>query len=217
MSQLHSKGETKEMSHLYKLVSRWLITFAIPLSLIFIIYPSKVMLLFGSDYVASAPVLVLLTTATFLQAVFGAAGPALSMFGFTRLVLWNSLGAFILNIILNIILIPKFGIIGAAWATLISLVVINLARVLEVRWILKLTFFSRKMIKPILAGAITWWCLWRIRPIVMDYHTLVTLSVVSLLSCLVYGIGLWVMKFEPEDKDFLAGLGVLKKSFKKRN
>jgi hypothetical protein len=104
---------------------------------------------------------------------------------------------------------------GAAWATLISLTVIYLVRVLEVRWILKLTFFSRKMIKPILAGAITWWCLWRIRPIVMDYHTLVTLSVVSLLSCLVYGVGLWVMKFEPEDKDFFAGLGVLKKSFKK--
>jgi len=112
-------------------------------------------------------------------------------------------------------LIPNYGMIGAAWATLISLFVISLLRVLEVRWILKLTFFSTKMIKPILAGSITWWCLWRIHPIVMDYHTLVTLSAVSLISFLVYGIVLWVMRFEPEDWDFLTGLGILKNSLKK--
>ena len=50
MSQLHAKGDFKEMSHLYKLVSRWLITFSIPIMLIFIIYPAKIMLLFGKNY-----------------------------------------------------------------------------------------------------------------------------------------------------------------------
>ncbi len=217
MSQLHNKGDTKEMSRLYKLVSRWLITFAIPVALVFIIYPSKVMLLFGPDYMASAPVLVLLTIATFIQAALGTAGPILSMSGFTRLVLWNSLGAFVLNIILNIVLIPKFGIIGAAWATLFSLVALGIARVLEVHWILKLTIISRNIIKPILAGLVTWLCLWWIKPFLMDYHTLLTLSAVLLLSFLIFVIGLWIMKFEPEDKDFLVGLGILKKSIRKRN
>ena len=37
MSQLHNEDDFIEMSHLYKLVSRWLITFAIPISLVFII------------------------------------------------------------------------------------------------------------------------------------------------------------------------------------
>ena len=46
MSQLHGKGDVGGMSRLYKLVTRWLITFAIPISLIFILYPTKVMLLF---------------------------------------------------------------------------------------------------------------------------------------------------------------------------
>ena len=150
-----------------------------------------------------------------LPAILGAAHSTLSMTGLTRLVPWNAIGAFVINIILNIILIPNYGMIGAAWATLISLFVISLLRVLEVRWILKLTFFSTKMIKPILAGSITWWCLWRIHPIVMDYHTLVTLSAVSLISFLVYGIVLWVMRFESEDWDFLTGLGILKNSLKK--
>ena len=215
MSQLHNEGDFSEMSHLYKLVSRWMITFAIPVSLIFIIYPSKIMLLFGPDYMAGSSVLVILTVATFIQAALGAASPALGMSGYTRLTLWNSLGAFILNIVLNVVLIPKYGIIGAAWATLISLVAIGIARIYEVWWILKLSFISSKMIKPLLAGAVTWWCLWSIRPLVMNFHTLVTLLFVSMVSILIFGIGLWIMKFEPEDKDFLAGLDILKKSLKK--
>ena len=216
MSQLHSEGDFIEMSHLYKLVSRWLITFAIPISLVFIIYPSKMMLLFGPDFMDSGSVLVLLTVATFIQAAFGAAGPPLGMSGFTRLLFWNSFGVFILNIVLNVVLIPKYGILGAAWATLLSIVAINLIRVIQVRWILKLSFISRKMIKPVLSGVVTGWSLWWIRPLVMDFHTLVTLLFVSIVSIMIFGFGLWIMKFEPEDKDFLAGLGILRKSLKKK-
>ena len=215
IAQFHAKSDQKNMSGSYKLVSRWLLTFSIPVALIFLVYPQKVMLLFGAEYLPSANVLIVLTAATFIHAILGAAQSTLSMTGHTRLLLWNAIGAFIINIILNIILIPNYGMIGAAWATLISLFVISLLRVLEVRWILKLTFFSTKMIKPILAGSITWWCLWRIHPIVMDYHTLVTLSAVSLISFLVYGIVLWVMRLESEDWDFLTGLGILKNSLKK--
>ena len=215
IAQFHAESDQKNMSGSYKLVSRWLLTFSIPVALIFLVYPKKVMLLFGAEYLPSANILMVLTAATFIHAILGAAQSTLSMTGHTRLLLWNAIGAFIINIILNIILIPNYGMIGAAWATLISLFVISLLRVLEVRWILKLTFFSTKMIKPILAGSITWWCLWRIHPIVMDYHTLVTLSAVSLISFLVYGIVLWVMRFESEDWDFLTGLGILKNSLKK--
>ncbi len=215
LSQLHGQGKVSEMSHLYRLVSRWLVTFAIPISLIFLLYPAKVMLLFGPDYVASAPVLVLLTCATFIQAAMGAAGPALSMAGYTRLVLWNSLGAFILNVILNIILIPRYGILGAAWGTMLSLTAIGLARVIEVRLIMKISFLTKGLIKPVLAGAVTWWALHLVQPFVMNYHTLVTLTIVCLVSVVVFGTLLWILKFEPEDRDFWIGLGILKKSIKK--
>jgi hypothetical protein len=50
----------------------------------------------------------------------------------------------------------------------------------------------------------------------MDFHTLVTLLFVSIVSIMIFGFGLWIMKFEPEDKDFLAGLGILRKSLKKK-
>ena len=216
MSQLHGKGDFREMSRLYKLVSRWLITFSIPISLVFILYPVKVMLLFGPDYMDSASVLVLLTIATFVQTAFGAAGPVLSMSGYTRLVLWNSLGAFILNLVLNIIFIPKFGIMGAAWATLISLTALGLARIIEVQLIMKLSFFSSRLYKPLLAGLVTSFCILSIRSFVMVYHTVVTLTLVFLFSILIYGFVLWLLKLEPEDKDFWSGLIILRRQKGKR-
>jgi len=42
-----------------------------------------------------------------------------------------------------------------------------------------------------------------------------TLSAVCFISVITFGAMLWILKFEPEDKDFLAGLGILKNAFKK--
>ena len=222
MSQLHAKGDFKEMSHLYKLVSRWLITSSIPIMLIFIIYPAKIMLLFGKNYLPSQDILVMLSIGMFIQTTLGAAGPALSMSGHTRIVLWNSLSACLLNFILNMILIPQYAIegnagMGAAWATFISLTVLGLVRVIEVRFILNLSIFSIKLIKPLLAACVTGYCMISMRPYVMNYHTLVTLLLVFLMVIIIYGLSLWLLKFEPEDKDFLSGLNILGKSLKNDN
>ena len=180
------------------------------------------MLLFGTNYLASQDILVMLSIGMFIQTTLGAAGPALSMSGHTRIVLWNSLGACVLNFILNMILIPQYAIegnagMGAAWATFISLTVLGLVRVIEVRFILNLSIFSIKLIKPLLAACVTSYCIISIRPYVMDYHTLVTLLVIFLMVIIIYGLSLWLLKFEPEDKDFLSGLNILGKSLKNDN
>ncbi|HMA77231.1 MAG TPA: oligosaccharide flippase family protein, partial [Candidatus Krumholzibacteriaceae bacterium] len=215
LSQMHSQSETGKMSDLYRLVSRWLFTFAAPFALIMLLIPTKVMLLFGPDYISSSLVLVILTAATFSQTVLGSAGPILSMSGYVKLSLWNSLGAFMLNVALNIILIPRFGIFGAAWATMISLVVSGLARVIEVRIILNLTFLNRGFIKPALAGFISAAALWAIKPFIMPFHTLVTLAIAGSISLSLFALTMWLLKLEPEDRDFLKGLLILTKGIKK--
>ncbi len=215
LSQMHSKGETEKMSDLYKLVSRWLFTFAFPFALVLLLLPTKVMLVFGPAYISSALVLVILTAATFSQSILGAAGPILSMSGYIHLSLWNSLGAFLLNVVLNILLIPRFGIYGAAWATLISLVASGLARVIEVRIILKLSFWNKGFLKPLLAGIISASALWILKPYIMPFHTLITLMLAGLISLSFFVSVLWLLKFEPDDRDFLKGLGILIKAIKR--
>ncbi len=216
VSQFHGAGEKGKMADTYKLVSRWLLMCAIPVSAVFIIFPEKVLLLFGAEYVSSAKVLVVLTAATFIQAVLGAAGPTLSMSGHTKLVLWNSIGAFTLNFGLNIYLIPKYGLMGAAMATLISLTTVGLARAIEVGVILKMSFINRKVIKPIIAGLLTILGLLTIKDFLLPFHTLITLLSAGIFSLGSFGLILWILKIEDEDLDFLKGLGVLKRTIIKK-
>ena len=210
MAQFHREGDRKKMDDTYKLVSRWLLMCAIPISAIFIIFPGKVMLLFGPEYLPSAKILVILTGATFIQAIFGAAGPTLSMSGHTKLVLWNTIGAFALNFGLNIYLIPNYGIIGAAIATLTSLIVVGFARTIEVGIILKMNFFDRKVIKPIFAGITVFTGLLLIKDFIMPFHTLITLLSAGIFSVGSFGLIMWILKIEDEDLDFFKGLSVLK-------
>jgi len=210
MAQFHREGDRKKMDDTYKLVSRWLLMCAIPISAIFIIFPGKVMLLFGPEYLPSAKILVILTGATFIQAIFGAAGPTLSMSGHTKLVLWNTIGAFALNFGLNIYLIPNYGIIGAAIATLTSLIVVGFARTIEVSVILKMNFFDRKVIKPIFAGITVFTGLLLIKDFIMPFHTLITLLSAGIFSVGSFGLIMWILKIEDEDLDFFKGLSVLK-------
>ena len=211
-SQFYGEGKIDRLLYIYKLVTRWLIICALPISSVFIIYPEKVMLLFGPEYLSSSQILVILTIGTLLQAIVGVAGPTLTMAGYTKLVLWNTIGASIINFTLNICLIPIYGIYGAAFATFISLTLIGLVRVIQVRMILKINFIDIKLLKPILAGAITYFILFILKPYILGYHTLVTFSIAVSISLLIFGSLIWLMGIEEEDKDFFRGLGIIKES-----
>ena len=209
-AQFHSQGDKVKLSNTYQLVNRWLLIFAIPISAVFILFPEKVLLLFGSQYLESSQVLVLLTIATFAQAILGAAGPTLSMSGHTKLVLFNSIGTFILNFGLNIWLIPIYGILGAAIATLTSLTILGLIRVTQVYFILKINFLNLKLIKPILSGLVCYSVLIVIKPLIIEYSTFITLFIAIFTSIFVFGLILFLLKIEDEDKDILKSLNFLK-------
>ena len=211
-SQFYSEAKIDRLSFIYKLVTRWLLICSLPISSILILYPEKVMLLFGSEYISSSKILVILTIGTLIQAVLGAAGPTLTMSGNSKLVLYNTLGAFLVNFSLNIWLIPIYGILGAACATFVSLMLIGLVRVFQVRIILKINLIDIKLFKPIFAGLITYFILFIIKPFILGFHTLVTLSIAGSISLVTFGLLIWLMGIEKEDKDFLRGLGVLKES-----
>ena len=215
-SQFHSEGDKTNLTNTYQLVSRWLLIFAIPISAIFILFPEKVLLLFGPEYLESSQILVILTIATFTQAILGAAGPTLSMSGHTKLVLYNTIGTFILNFGLNVWLIPIYGIWGAAIATLTSLTVVGLLRAIQVCLILKINFLNLKLIKPILSGLVCYGVLIAIKSSIMGYNTFITLLIAVITSFFVFGFILFLLKMEEEDKDVLKGLNFLKGIIKRK-
>ena len=76
------------------------------------------MLIFGGDFINGYSILMILVIAAYIQAIFGIGGTTLIMTGFPKINMINTFIACALNICLNIILIPKIGFVGSAWATL---------------------------------------------------------------------------------------------------
>ena len=105
----------------------------IPVVLIFFLFSEKIMVLFGEEFISGANALIILCVAKLVSSFCGSVGNLLQMSGNQLpFLIILSLGAFI-NIILNLILIPKMGINGAAFSSLISMFVWNLLMIIFVK------------------------------------------------------------------------------------
>ena len=206
MAEMYAKKLQLEMEHMFKLVTRWVTTFSLPFVILMLIYPKKVMLIFGSDFISGYPILMILVTAAFIQAVFGIGGTTLNMTGFPKINLINTFIACGINICLNIILIPKMGAVGAALATLITLVFIALIRGFQNWKLLLLIPWSRKLIKPIIAGILTMILGYYLKPFIMPFHTIITLLCAGFVIFTVFFTILWQFGFDEDDKGLKSGI-----------
>ncbi len=77
--------------------------------------------LFGPQFVAGYPVMAILVVGFLTRSAMGPAEFLLNMQGEQRLCALVMMGAAVLNIVLNLMLVPSYGITGAATATAISL------------------------------------------------------------------------------------------------
>ncbi len=99
---------------------------AIPVLIVFIVFPAWVMRLIGPQFVPGAMVLTILAAGQFVNVVTGSVGYLLIMSENERLIRNTVILTAVVSLILNFILIPVYGIIGAAVATAISLSIKNL-------------------------------------------------------------------------------------------
>jgi len=214
MAEMFVKKQTSEMNHLYKLVIRWITTFSLPIAILILIYPRKVMLIFGGDFLSAYPILMVLAAAAFIQAVFGIGGSALNMAGFPKINLFNTFIACGLNIGLNFFLIPTMGGLGAATATLITLSFIALIRIIQIWKLLQLTPWSLSLTKPILAGILTFGAGYLLKPFIMPFHTIITLMSAGFIIVFVFFTALWLFGLDEDDSGLLTGLQIIFGNFK---
>jgi O-antigen/teichoic acid export membrane protein len=154
ISELWEKGNLIELEDTFKTVSKWVLSLGYPVFLVIMLFAPSLLKVFGDDFVNAAATLRLLAIGQIVNAAVGPAGFMLSMTGRQKLNMVNSIGMAALNIVLNIILIPRYGIAGAALATTTALGLLNVARVIEVKVLYGFTPFRRDIYKPLLAGTI---------------------------------------------------------------
>lgn len=208
IAELHSKGEHTKLNAMFKIVTKWIMSFSLPIFGIVTLFSPALLGLSGDTFTAAWPMLVIFACGSMISAATGSVGYILMMTGHQKLSLVNSLTAVSSNIVLGIILTPRYGAIGTAISTSATIALINIVRLLEVRFLEKLSPYRWDMLKPLgaalLSGSMTAVGIYAINRIhlsfqVLKWHVSVELALVPLF-CVLYALFLILFKFGAEDK-----------------
>jgi O-antigen/teichoic acid export membrane protein len=106
--------------------------FTLPIIFSLLLFPKFILNFFGENYSKASVVLIIVLLGQFINAFSGSVGIYLNMTGRQKIFQQIVLIAVSINLILNLVLIPKYGMIGAALATSFSLSFWNIAGVIWV-------------------------------------------------------------------------------------
>ena len=113
-----------------------------PLYLVLAIFPAVILGIFGSRYTAGASALTVLSLAMLINLGTGNVTVVLLMGGKSSWSAINAGAALIANVGLNLLLVPRIGILGAAIAWSASIAMDNVTAMIEIRWVMGLAPFG---------------------------------------------------------------------------
>ncbi len=143
IAELYQRNEHEELSRIYKTAARWSMLLSLVVALPLILFSNELLGMYGSDFQRAEWALVILAVFQLVNAGVGSVGFMLQMSGHQDWVLGNNLFSAAMNVVLNLWWIPRWGILGAAVATGLSLAANNLFGMIEVYILLKTQPFDR--------------------------------------------------------------------------
>lgn len=149
ISELFHDGRIKELTKIYQALTKWITYINLIFFSIIILFSESIMRIFGSEYIAGASALILIGIGQFANSAAGTAGEMIVMTGKSKIDFYINLGSMIVNVFLNILLIPVLGIEGAAIASLVSFSTANITRVIFVYKFHGIFPYNRKFLKII--------------------------------------------------------------------
>jgi len=150
VSRLYAQGKINEMKRTYQILTKWVFLLTLPLFSVMFLFPeATILFIFGEKYVSAAPALQILALGFMFHTFLGLNGLTLVVIGQPKLNMVGDTFAVISNVVLNVLLIPKYGIVGAAVATAVSYFVANVFRSFWLYQRTKIHPFSWNYVKPL--------------------------------------------------------------------
>lgn len=203
IAKLFGEGNREGIGILLNKVTRLVWIATIPVYLIITIFTEELLMLFGKEFTTGYTTLLILASSLFFNSLIGFTGQILGVVGRSKLILINSLTASILNIGLNYILIPQFGIIGAAVATGFSIFAVNVARTIEVYILEDISILKPFLIKPLLIGIAAGGTVLYLKQLLNYQVSVQSFFTFAIIFILLYCLLLWIFIFTREEKQFV--------------
>jgi len=199
IAEHHHKKEFVQLKALFKIVTKWIFSLSLPMAVLLVFFSREIMAVFGHEFSDGAVVLVVLVAGQILNSVTGPLGVMIDMSGRTKLTLLNSGLHLALQVGLCFLLIPSFGVLGAAFAKAGSIAFLRLIRLIQVHLIFKFHPFQMKILKPVAAGAIALMLLILMESLIPWSGSVFFLLLGSSAFVLAYVAILFLFGFDEED------------------
>lgn len=199
LAQLHKQNHKTEMRRLVHQHARWVVITTLPLFMIIATFGNDLMSIFGKDFATDSRVIALLALSQLVTAVVLSASYLLSMTGHHMLELLSMSVAVVSNIVLNFLLIPQLGMLGAAIATLAAVALANVLRFRQVYRIHRIFPVGTDAVRPTIIGVAIFSLVLLIANHINMQHGLMRAIAVSMAYLGVYAVV--IVKFSLADED----------------
>lgn len=126
-AELHARRDLAGLAELYRKASRNSTVLVILPFMVLMAYSREILHVFGTGFRAGSTALAVLASAQLVNVAVGSVGYLLMMTGHERIQRNIFLASMALNLLLQAVLVPHFGVTGSAIATSSSLVSLNIA------------------------------------------------------------------------------------------
>jgi O-antigen/teichoic acid export membrane protein len=127
ISELYESRQLEKLQQMVSNSSRLILIITLPIAFITIVFGKYILQLFGTAFIASYLPLIILTGGQLVNAWTGMVAAMMTMTGNQKTFLLVYVVAGLFDVGLNFILVPSFGMFGAAVASSVSLAGLNLA------------------------------------------------------------------------------------------
>lgn len=199
LTRLYKNNNNTEMRRVYQILTKWLVVSLLPVIIVLFLAPELIIgLLFGDKYSSGALALQILLIGKFVSVLMGLNTAGLIALGDNKVVSYIVILQTIINVVINILLIPIIGIEGGAIGMIISSIVGDIIGVS--------LLYSKYDIHPFTKA--TWIpvsysiCLTIIGYVIIVYLSISAVTVILLIGVLYFPITA-TLAVEPEDKQLL--------------
>jgi O-antigen/teichoic acid export membrane protein len=175
-------------------------TFNLPVFLTMALFADPLLSIFGAEFATGATGLTILAFATLFNASTGVCGSVITMTGHSRMTFLNSVFNLGLNLALDILLIPRLGIVGAALGVTLSEVTLNVIRTIQVFVLLRIWPFDWSFLKPIASSLIAVGATYLVGQRIGFFPVALRVILGTLLLWSVYTAGVVLLKLSDEDR-----------------
>jgi O-antigen/teichoic acid export membrane protein len=143
IADLHGRGEQEMLGRLFQTLTKWVVCLTLPLAIVTVVFAKPLMRIFGPEFETGWIVLVIATLGQLANCATGPAGYLLLMSGNQKRLVKVQATMAGLTVLLTALLIPIWGIAGAALSIAATTVSSNVWYLREVRRSLAMSPYNR--------------------------------------------------------------------------